>query len=209
MTQAAVSYQIKVLEERVGVPLFLRRPRQVVLTEAGQQPGAGGHRGLCPDERGLRSRAHRRAGHAGHQHHPDIRLQLAGPPSRLVPDRASLDRRAARHVEPHGRLRARGSRRRHPLGRRQMAGPGGAHAVSRRFHADAESQACRKHRRREASPPTCLRLPILDPGDPWWRQWFAAANVAGRRTCRSARAAAWARRPPKAAPRWPARASRS
>src|ERR1700741_3965088 len=37
MTQAAVSYQIKVLEERVGVPLFLRGPRQVVLTEAGQR----------------------------------------------------------------------------------------------------------------------------------------------------------------------------
>lgn len=33
MTQAAVSYQIKVLEERVGAPLFLRRPRQVELTE--------------------------------------------------------------------------------------------------------------------------------------------------------------------------------
>lgn len=37
MTQAAVSYQIKLLEERVGGPLFLRRPREVVLTEAGQQ----------------------------------------------------------------------------------------------------------------------------------------------------------------------------
>ena len=36
MTQAAVSYQIKVLEERVGSPLFLRRPRQVMLTETGQ-----------------------------------------------------------------------------------------------------------------------------------------------------------------------------
>jgi LysR family glycine cleavage system transcriptional activator len=36
MTQAAVSYQIKLLEERVGGPLFLRRPREVVLTEAGQ-----------------------------------------------------------------------------------------------------------------------------------------------------------------------------
>lgn len=37
MTQAAVSYQIKVLEERVGVPLFLRRPRQVMVTEAGRR----------------------------------------------------------------------------------------------------------------------------------------------------------------------------
>src|SRR5918994_2024176 len=35
MTQAAVSYQIKLLEERVGAPLFLRRPRQVVLTDTG------------------------------------------------------------------------------------------------------------------------------------------------------------------------------
>ncbi|MEQ1771273.1 MAG: LysR substrate-binding domain-containing protein [Devosia sp.] len=36
MTQAAVSYQIKLLEERVGAPLFLRRPREVALTEAGE-----------------------------------------------------------------------------------------------------------------------------------------------------------------------------
>src|ERR1051326_7908073 len=37
MTQAAVSYQIKILEDRVGVPLFARMPRQVVLTERGLQ----------------------------------------------------------------------------------------------------------------------------------------------------------------------------
>jgi len=37
MTQAAVSYQIKLLEERIGGPLFLRRPREVVLTEGGQR----------------------------------------------------------------------------------------------------------------------------------------------------------------------------
>ena len=36
MTQAAVSYQIKLLEDRLGTPLFLRRPRALVLTEAGQ-----------------------------------------------------------------------------------------------------------------------------------------------------------------------------
>ncbi|WP_274425943.1 LysR substrate-binding domain-containing protein [Chelativorans sp. YIM 93263] len=37
MTQAAVSYQVKVLEDRLGAPLFLRRPRQVILTEVGQR----------------------------------------------------------------------------------------------------------------------------------------------------------------------------
>lgn len=36
-TQAAVSYQIKLLEERAGMALFLRQPRQTVLTEAGKQ----------------------------------------------------------------------------------------------------------------------------------------------------------------------------
>ncbi|HEV7337644.1 MAG TPA: LysR family transcriptional regulator [Bosea sp. (in: a-proteobacteria)] len=39
MTQAAVSYQIKLLEERLGAPLFRRRPRGVVLTEIGERLG--------------------------------------------------------------------------------------------------------------------------------------------------------------------------
>lgn len=37
MTQAAVSYQIKQLEQRLGLALFQRQPRQVVLTPAGQR----------------------------------------------------------------------------------------------------------------------------------------------------------------------------
>ncbi len=37
MTQAAVSYQIKFLEERLGVPVFRRLTRKLALTEAGAQ----------------------------------------------------------------------------------------------------------------------------------------------------------------------------
>ncbi len=37
MTQAAMSYQIKILEERLGGPLFLRGARGVTLTEAGRR----------------------------------------------------------------------------------------------------------------------------------------------------------------------------
>jgi len=37
MTQAAVSYQIKLLEDRIGAPLFTRLPREVVLTARGRQ----------------------------------------------------------------------------------------------------------------------------------------------------------------------------
>ncbi|MEI9407642.1 LysR substrate-binding domain-containing protein [Mesorhizobium salmacidum] len=44
MTQSAASYQIKVLEERAGTPLFIRKTRQIALTEAGEQlaPHASG-----------------------------------------------------------------------------------------------------------------------------------------------------------------------
>lgn len=37
LTQTAVSYQIKLLEETLGEPLFLRRPRQIALTETGER----------------------------------------------------------------------------------------------------------------------------------------------------------------------------
>lgn len=37
MTQAAVSYQIRLLEDRVGAPLFVRKPRHVELTVIGQR----------------------------------------------------------------------------------------------------------------------------------------------------------------------------
>ena len=40
MTQAAVSYQIRLLEERLGVPLFRREKRRVVLTDAGRRAAA-------------------------------------------------------------------------------------------------------------------------------------------------------------------------
>lgn len=40
MTQAAVSYQVRLLEERLGVPLFLRSKRRVSLTDAGRRVAA-------------------------------------------------------------------------------------------------------------------------------------------------------------------------
>jgi LysR family glycine cleavage system transcriptional activator len=40
MTQAAVSYQIRVLEERLGVALFRRERKKVVLTDAGRRASA-------------------------------------------------------------------------------------------------------------------------------------------------------------------------
>ena len=36
ITQAAISMQIRQLEDEVGLPLFTRTPRRVLLTEAGE-----------------------------------------------------------------------------------------------------------------------------------------------------------------------------
>ena len=55
MTQAAVSYQIKLLEERVGAPLFLRAARQVELTALGTSARDRGYRGVRPAAAGVRS----------------------------------------------------------------------------------------------------------------------------------------------------------
>src|SRR4051812_50159854 len=41
MTQAAVSYQIRLLEERLGVPLFIRSKRGGDLRGGGRPPGPG------------------------------------------------------------------------------------------------------------------------------------------------------------------------
>lgn len=40
MTQAAVSYQLKLLEGRLGIPLFRREKKRVILTEAGARAAA-------------------------------------------------------------------------------------------------------------------------------------------------------------------------
>src|SRR3954469_13242281 len=37
VTQAAISMQIRQLEDEVGLPLFTRTPRRVILTEAGER----------------------------------------------------------------------------------------------------------------------------------------------------------------------------
>lgn len=46
MTQAAVSYQIRLLEDRLGQKLFRREKQRVTLTDAGRRAAAGAGRGL-------------------------------------------------------------------------------------------------------------------------------------------------------------------
>lgn len=176
MTQAAVSYQIKLLEERVGAPLFLRRPRQVVLTAAGQRLAAaateafallvdayaaarGEAQGTLCVSTVVTFASNWLARHLGS-------FQMAHPALAVRLDTAD-------HIVDLVRGDA-------DVGIRSGAGnwPG---LVSHRLML-ADFTPLLSPRLAESiggvrEPADLLRLPILDPGDPWWRQWFAAAGV--------------------------------
>lgn len=103
MTQAAVSYQVKVLEERVGAPLFLRGRRQVALTAEGARFSqectasferlSAAYADLCGSAAGILSisavptfATYWLARHLGsfHLEHPETAVQLTS--TRLITD---------------------------------------------------------------------------------------------------------------------------
>lgn len=176
MTQAAVSYQIKVLEDRVGAPLFLRRPRQIVLTDVGQR--------LAPavaDAFELLSTAYAAA--------------RTGARGTLVINTLTtfagnwLARRLGSFQIAHPSLAVRLETSDHivdfareevDIGIRSGDGHWPGLAVHRLFGADFTPMLSPKLLAQSGAiqtPADLLRLPILDPGDPWWTQWFAAAKV--------------------------------
>ena len=152
MTQAAVSYQIKVLEERVGSPLFIRKPRQVELTDTGRalaqacrrlsesSPKATSKRARAARERcrSARSRPSPRTG---------SRCISARSRSRIPSIAVRLDTSdrmvnlAQDNIDIGIRTGYKGD----------VAGPGVASPVPRRLHADAQPLARRHDRRREGT----------------------------------------------------------
>jgi LysR family glycine cleavage system transcriptional activator len=176
MTQAAVSYQIKVLEERVGVPLFLRRPRQVVLTEAGQRLAPAvteafavlaeayaavrtGGQGTLAISTVQTFASNWLARHLGS-------FQLAHPSIAVRLDTAS-------HLVDF-------SREEKDVAIRSGGGkwPGlEAHLLFRADFTPMLSPQLAASIGGVKEPADLLRLPVLDPSDRWWTQWFAAANV--------------------------------
>jgi LysR family transcriptional regulator, glycine cleavage system transcriptional activator len=176
MTQAAVSYQIKVLEDRIGAPLFLRKPRQIALTDVGQR--------LAPavsDAFELLSAAYAAA-------RTGARGTLVI--STLATFAANwLARRLGSFQIAHPSLAVRletadhmvdFSREEVDIGIRSGDGNWPGLAIHRLFNADFTPMLSPKLLASDGpveTPADLLSLPLLDPGDPWWAHWFAAANV--------------------------------
>jgi LysR family glycine cleavage system transcriptional activator len=177
MTQAAVSYQIKLLEERIGMPLFLRRPRQVALTEAGRR--------LAPqvsEAFALISEAY-----ASVRNVAEGTLVI----STLQTFTSNwLARRLGSFQMKHPSLAVRlqteshmvdFSREEVDIGIRSGSGnwPGLVrHLLLRAEFTPMLSPALAASVGGIKEPADLLRLPVLDPRDPWWEAWFAAAGVA-------------------------------
>ncbi|RUX22318.1 LysR family transcriptional regulator [Mesorhizobium sp. M2A.F.Ca.ET.042.01.1.1] len=178
MTQAAASYQIKLLEERIGAPLFLRRPKQIELTGPGQRlapavseafsilgqayaAARGGADGLLCVTTVLTFASNWLAQHLGS-------FQIAHPALAVRLDTSSrLTDFAREDVD---------------LAIRSGGGKWPGLEAHKLLDADFTPMLSPKLAATIGGvkePADLLRLPILDPGDVWWSQWFEAAGVTG------------------------------
>lgn len=176
MTQAAASYQIKLLEERVGSPLFLRRPRQIVLTEAGQRMAPAVSEAFA-----LLSGAYA-AARSGADGVLSVSTLLTFASNWLARNLGSFQ-----VAHPSLAVRLDTSNRVVDFARedidiaiRSGGGTWPGVEVHKLFNADftpvlSPRLAASIGGVRE--PADLLRLPILDPGDIWWRDWFIAAGL--------------------------------
>ncbi|MXN65773.1 transcriptional regulator GcvA [Stappia sp. GBMRC 2046] len=176
MTQAAVSYQIKVLEDRLGAPLFHRRPRQVTLTETGQRLAPEISRAFAiladafTEARGVVegtltiSTMHTFAAHWLVQRLGAFQLQNPSLAVRLDPssDLADFSR--------------------DPIDVAIRSGDGKwpgliSHLIMKADFTPMLNPGLAERQGGLNAPNDLLSLPILDPSDPWWPKWFAAAGV--------------------------------
>jgi LysR family transcriptional regulator, glycine cleavage system transcriptional activator len=176
MTQTAVSYQIKLLEESVGEPLFLRRPRQIALTEAGERlaPKVAEAFDLLNEAMASARKAteetltiHSTATFAQQwlsRHIGSFQLKHPTIAVRLLTSATVIDfQREAADVAIR-------------WGKGEWAGLI-AHRIMELDFAPMLSPKLAAEAGGIDEPADLLKLPIISAGDDWWRQWFAAAGV--------------------------------
>jgi LysR family glycine cleavage system transcriptional activator len=176
MTQAAVSYQIKVLEERLGAPLFLRKPRQIVLTDAGQRlaPAVSEAFSLISEAYG--------AARAGADGTLCVSTLLTFASNWLAQHLGSFQ-----VAHPSLAVRVDTSNKLVDFAREDIdlairSGGGNwpgmeTHMLFRADFTPVLSPRLAASIGGVREPADLLKLTILDPGDVWWQDWFRAAGV--------------------------------
>lgn len=181
MTQTAVSYQIRLLEEHIGEELFIRRPRQLALTETGARllPKVSEAFGLMAD---AVQDAKRSANETLEIHsfptfaskwlarnlgnfqlrHPHIAVRLLP-----TPEKSPFMKDGADVALLSEQLPPRDDLVQHPLMNMKfspMLSPALAESIGG-VH----------------SPEDLLKLPLISPGEDW-REWFDEAGIGGPQT---------------------------
>lgn len=177
MTQSAVSYQIKVLEERVGTPLFVRRPRRIALTEIGLRLAPAVSEAFEHIAAAWQEARHGAQGtlvintlqtfatawlarHVG-----SFQLAHPGIAVRIETEQKVID--FARN-EADVAIRA-GSGGWPGLVEHQLIGTDFSPMLSPRLAASVGGLR---------EPVDLLKLPIVSPNDPWWPDWLVRAGLA-------------------------------
>ncbi|MFK3780039.1 LysR substrate-binding domain-containing protein [Agrobacterium sp. NPDC089420] len=176
MTQTAVSYQVKLLEENIGEPLFLRKARQVALTETGERLAEKAAQAFKTLEIAMEEARNGssdvlivhstptfalqwltpRIG-AFHLRHPAIAVRLITSGSVVDFDREKADVAIRWGKGDWPRLKA--------------------HRIMRLDFTPVLSPALAESIGGIGQPTDLLKLPIISPTDPWWKLWFRDAGV--------------------------------
>lgn len=176
LTQTAVSYQIKLLEDTLGEQLFLRRPRQVTLTDAGARlsPKISEAFGLMDEAlSGMKDHSdstliiHTTATFASRwlaSHLGTFQLENPGIAVRLETSQEIVD---FSRIEADVAIRS---------GNGQWPGLK-AHFLMKSDFTPMMSPALADTIGGVKEPADLLKLRIIDPGDIWWPLWFKAAGL--------------------------------
>jgi LysR family glycine cleavage system transcriptional activator len=175
MTQAAVSYQIRLLEERLGLPLFVRSKQRVTLSEAGRRLApvvsdafdrlGEGFSGLVDDDEGVLaiSTAQTFASNWLAARLGGFQIERPELAVRLLTSNALIDF-AREDVDVAIRM-----------------GTGPWPGLRQHFlfclHATPMCTPEFRDRHRIGSAEDLLRVPRLNPQDEWWKQWLEAAGI--------------------------------
>lgn len=176
MTQAAASYQIKVLEERLGAPLFVRKARQISLTQTGERlslrtteafsllseawvSAKGGAAGMLSISTVPSFASNWLALRLGSFQlmHPGLAVKLDASPRLVDFTREDMD-----------------------VGIRTGVGTWSGVMTHYLFKADYMpmlSPALAESVGGIREPNDLLKLPLLSSDDPWWTNWFRAAGA--------------------------------
>jgi len=177
MTQTAVSYQIKLLEDNLGVPLFLREARQIRLTGAGERllPKVRDAFNLMRDavaearqEAGEILEIHSTPTFASHwlaRHLGQFQLQHPGIAVRLMRGEKQRDfTRDGGDVGIH-------------IGKEPLPGLI-CHPILKLSYTPMLSPTLADRIGGVREPADLLKLARTDKGEGWWADWFQAAGVA-------------------------------